>query len=256
MKTEINILDVKKRFDLLKRIYGRTYCDALKLAKALGVKRTDLMDFIEQNPKLFNVGNGNKGLIIRDVFLKPEENYRTEEWLKKKIEDNRMYIHIDEIGNYGRIVGYGIVCDEPGNTHKDLWRNTKEKIDQIQKLGVIKFKEYNLRYLGNSYEYKSDYDISEEGIKVLEEHGWSHNELHPINHMTNIRYRLPSYWDGALINGDNTGLTDDEIQEITSFLETAEGYPVDVDWETEGYYSCNDANDIPADCVDFIFVIL
>lgn len=72
--------------------------------------------------------------------------------------------------------------------------------------------------------------------------------------MTNIRYTLPSYWAGALINGDKTGLSDDEIREITSFLETAEGYPVDVDWGTEGYYLCNDANNVPADCVDFIFV--
>ena len=60
MKTEINILDVKKRFDLLKRIYGRTYCDVPDLAKELGVKKTDLMDFIEQNPKLFNVKNEKK----------------------------------------------------------------------------------------------------------------------------------------------------------------------------------------------------
>lgn len=59
-----------------------------------------------------------------------------------------------------------------------------------------------------------------------------------------IRYRLPVYWACALINGDYTGLSDEEEREINNFLEQAEGYPVDVDLETEGFYRCNDANDI------------
>lgn len=51
-----------------------------------------------------------------------------------------------------------------------------------------------------------------------------------------IRYRLPVYWACALINGDYTGLSDEEEREINNFLEQAEGYPVDVDLETEGFY--------------------
>lgn len=68
-----------------------------------------------------------------------------------------------------------------------------------------------------------------------------------------IRYRLPIYWACALINGDYTGLSDEEEKEINNFLEQAEGYPVDVDLETEGFYRCNDANDTAGDCADFIF---
>lgn len=68
-----------------------------------------------------------------------------------------------------------------------------------------------------------------------------------------IKYRLPVYWIGALINDDWTGLSDDEEQEIDNFLEQAEGYPVSIDWETEGFYIYNDANSIAGDCVDFIF---
>lgn len=68
-----------------------------------------------------------------------------------------------------------------------------------------------------------------------------------------IRYRLPVYWACALINGDYTGLSDEEEREINNFLEQAEGYPVDVDLETEGFYRCNDANDIAGSCADFIF---
>lgn len=48
-----------------------------------------------------------------------------------------------------------------------------------------------------------------------------------------IRYRLPVYWACALINDDYTGLCKEECQEIKNFLNIADGYPVDVDWETE-----------------------
>lgn len=68
-----------------------------------------------------------------------------------------------------------------------------------------------------------------------------------------IRYRLPSYWACPLINDDYTGLTDEECEEIRRFLETAEGYPVDVDLGTQGFYRYNDAGTLPGECADFIF---
>lgn len=68
-----------------------------------------------------------------------------------------------------------------------------------------------------------------------------------------IRYRLPSYWACPLINGDYTGFTDEECEEIKRFLEKVDGCPVDVDWETEGFYAHNDAGTLPGDCADFIF---
>jgi hypothetical protein len=68
-----------------------------------------------------------------------------------------------------------------------------------------------------------------------------------------IIYRLPVYWACALINGDYTGLSDEEEREINNFLKQAEGSPVDVDWETQGFYRCNDAGTLPGECADFIF---
>lgn len=53
--------------------------------------------------------------------------------------------------------------------------------------------------------------------------------------------------------GNNNGLTDEECEEIQRFLEAAEGYPVDVDLETQGFYRCNDAGTLPGECADFIF---
>lgn len=45
-----------------------------------------------------------------------------------------------------------------------------------------------------------------------------------------------------------------EWEEIQRFLEAAEGYPVDVDWGTQGFYRCNDAETLPGECADFIFI--
>lgn len=68
-----------------------------------------------------------------------------------------------------------------------------------------------------------------------------------------IRYRLPIYWIGALINGDYTGISNEEAQEVDDFVKHADGCPVGVDWGTEGFYSYNDANAIGGTCVDVIF---
>lgn len=58
-----------------------------------------------------------------------------------------------------------------------------------------------------------------------------------------IRYRLPVYWACPLIDDDYAGLTDKECEEIKHFLEAAEGYPVDVDWETQGLYDLDNVGD-------------
>ena len=70
-----------------------------------------------------------------------------------------------------------------------------------------------------------------------------------------ITYLLPTYWACTLINDDFTGLTEDEKKQIEDFLETAEGRPVSVDFETEGFYRHNDAGILPGDCAEFTFVV-
>lgn len=85
-------------------------------------------------------------------------------------------------------------------------------------------------------EWKDDYKFFTELTLVLNHKIWQH-----------------SYWACPLINDDYTGLTDEECEEIQRFLEAAEGYPVDVDLETQGFYRCNDAGTLPGECADFIF---
>lgn len=72
---------------------------------------------------------------------------------------------------------------------------------------------------------------------------------------SSITYLLPVYWACALINDDYTGLDAEEEKQIKDFLETTEGRPVSVDFETEGFYQHNDAGTLPGNCAEFIFLI-
>ena len=68
-------------------------------------------------------------------------------------------------------------------------------------------------------------------------------------------YILPSYWAPALINGDYSGLTDEEAAEIDQWLtDQPEGWAVDVS-ETFFFSHRNDANNVPGDCAEFTFII-
>lgn len=65
--------------------------------------------------------------------------------------------------------------------------------------------------------------------------------------------RLKYIKEALVENGGSIKLKFKECEKIKRFLEIAEGYPVDVDWETQGFYHCNDAGTLPGECADFIF---
>lgn len=69
------------------------------------------------------------------------------------------------------------------------------------------------------------------------------------------RYRLPSYWASAIINGDYSGLDDNEEKAVNDFLSSVNGSAIDVDFSTEGFYHCNDAGTLPGECVEYIFTM-
>jgi len=67
-------------------------------------------------------------------------------------------------------------------------------------------------------------------------------------------YVLPAYWASALINGDNSGLEDDEIKEIDNFCKGM-GPCIDVSDENEFSWT-NDANGLGGSVATFTFQIL
>jgi hypothetical protein len=52
-----------------------------------------------------------------------------------------------------------------------------------------------------------------------------------------IRYRLPVYWVGALIDDDWTGLSDEEAQEVDDFVKHANDFRVWIDYAGDYRFS-------------------
>jgi len=68
-----------------------------------------------------------------------------------------------------------------------------------------------------------------------------------------VTYTLPIYWASYLINGDCSGMEEEEIQEVDAFLErNGLGFCVDMDNEQE-FARSNDCNNIGGPVADFAF---
>lgn len=194
----MDIAEIKRRVDLLKMANNKKYCLIPELAKELKVSKTDLMQFILDNPKLFHTDNQwtykvmprsqkvapnkNLGLGIEEVYILPEDNFRTEEWLQKQKVEKARYIHISEFDYYG-VQGYYVSIDKEGDSkyREWLWRNTTSKVKEIQSLGVLHKDTFYTGGFGDSSAHPIDYAISPDGLEKLKQSGWIFNQLNPIS---------------------------------------------------------------------------
>lgn len=204
----MDIAEIKRRVDLLKMANNQKYCLIPELAKELKVSKTDLMQFVLDNPKLFHsdaqwsykdkvvyrtmsgvkfkdtdrVKNKNLGLGVEQVYLSPEDNFRTEEWLQKQIADKAKYIHVSEFDYYG-VQGYYISIDKQGDSkyREWKWRNTEAKVKDIHSLDVLHKATFYTGGLGDSSSHPVDYAISPDGLDKLKQAGWTFNQLRPLS---------------------------------------------------------------------------
>ena len=82
----IDISEVNRIVELLKKVDCTNYALISDVSKEMGIKKTALMQFIVDNPKLFSLVEVTKkgksaGLGIKMVYLTAEQNPETEEWL-------------------------------------------------------------------------------------------------------------------------------------------------------------------------------
>lgn len=194
----MDIVEIKRRVDLLKMANNKKYCLISELAKELKVRKTDLMQFILDNPKLFHTDNQwtykvmprsqkittdkNLGLGVEEVYLSPEDNFRTEEWLQKQVIDKAKYIHVSEFNYYG-VQGYFIEIDKEGDSmyREWIWRNTESKVKEIKSLGVLYMDTFYSGGFGDSSAHPVDHAISPDGLDELIRSGWTFNKLNPLS---------------------------------------------------------------------------
>lgn len=68
-----------------------------------------------------------------------------------------------------------------------------------------------------------------------------------------VTYTAPSYWASYLINGDFSGMEDDEIATADAFLAWV-GLGAPVDCEGAGFCHSNDAGTLAGDCMTYSFL--
>lgn len=177
MKPMITIDSVYKKFNLLIKANCSDYASIAELSKELKVLKTELMEFIENNEKLFNtIQNKKLGLCVKNVYLTPADNPKTEEWLDKMKHKYEKHIIVTDIDNYGSHAGYAIIEDKENTCRNKeyLWRNTKSKIEYLKSQQIIKD---SIIIMGSGYSgYAMNMDnviICGDWQKKLTDLGWT-----------------------------------------------------------------------------------
>ena len=139
--------DIRKTFYLLQILNQTKNIKIAEIAEELRISKTDLMEFIIKNKDLFilQIPKSSIGLEIAKIYDSLEENPFTKEYIAKKIEDNKKRIWFVPIREYNSIAGWQFIESSdigdselnPKDRSKSLWKNTKEKANEIKKLGFL-----------------------------------------------------------------------------------------------------------------------
>ncbi len=186
MAREFEIGEIKRIVHLIQTVDCTNYALVTDVAKEMAVKKTELMQFIEDNPKLFSVyridrstKNSTKtlGLGIGKVYLTPNENPSTEEWMNDKIAEWDKKIHVAEMTYYNQHEYYYIPEDDPKSDNSTYaktgkYRNTPEKINELVEAGILKKSPAGYGGLGDYHEAQAYLYTAEVG-KAIKDYGWT-----------------------------------------------------------------------------------
>lgn len=173
----VDITGISKTFHLLKEVNNKFLISVIEVAKEYGVKKTSLIEYIEANPKLFDLVTEKKSaLLIRTVYLDASDNPKTDEWLQKQIITRAKYFEIKEYDNYGYISGYYIQIDDT------LWLNTKQKVMEIVDRFHLKPAMYVFGGYGDcsTVKPKDGFEINLAQIETLKSEGYTFSEFRPL----------------------------------------------------------------------------
>ena len=171
------LLQIKRMVDLVMKVNCQNYALISEVAKEMGMKKTAVMQFVDDNPKLFKlveVKKGDKvlGLAIMVVYETPDQNPVTEEWLNKKKEEWSNKINVSEMSYYGAHEFYYLKADDPKDSLREgLWRNTYEKIQTLVDAGVICEKSTCYGGLGDCSNW-TGLLLTKEAETAIKELGW------------------------------------------------------------------------------------
>ena len=173
---ELTIPNIKDIVRLIQKVNCQNYALISEVAKEMGVKKTQVMMYIESHPKLFilvEVKKGDKvqGLGIKTVYTDASQNPETEEWLNLQKNLWEKKIHIFAQYYYGQLEFYHIAEDSSAGK-RNLYRNTPEKIQELEEAGLITKSECWYGGFSDSYKIET-YRVNSDVIKKIEDAGWT-----------------------------------------------------------------------------------
>lgn len=135
---------------------------------------------LEDNPKLFDVAEATSkstkgvvkslGLAIRKVYLTPEENPDTEEWLEIQKKAWEKKIQVFEQTYYGQHEFWYLAVDNESE-RRNLWRNTPEKIQTLIDAGTIKMEETSYGRFGDYHNWEGLL-LTPDAAEAITKLGW------------------------------------------------------------------------------------
>ena len=137
----IEINQIIRVVNLLKQVNNQYSALVAETAKEMGVKKTDLMEFINVNSRLFRLENDKKGLRIKTAYPSVSDNPYNQEWLERKQKEYAKTLYVRQWNCYGQLENFYVgtdassVNDKSYEDKKYLWRNTKEKMEAFIKTG-------------------------------------------------------------------------------------------------------------------------
>lgn len=173
---ELNIADIKDTVRLIQKVNCQRYALISETAKEMGVKKTDLMRYIESYPKLFTLGemtksNKSLGLAILAVYSEADQNPNTEEYLERKKAEWDHKLHVGEMTYYDRHE-FWLFPEETSKSKEHLYRNTPEKFRELEEKGILKKTTQGYGGLGDYYQ-RDVYLCNSKVLKLLSEAGWT-----------------------------------------------------------------------------------
>ena len=177
---ELQTTEIHRIVSLIQKVNCSTFALISETASELGVKKTALMQYIEDHPKFFDVIEATSrstkgvvktlGLAIRKVYLTAEENPVTEEWLAVKKKEWENKIQVFEQSYYGQHEFWFLAVDD-GKERKNLWRNTPEKIQTLIDTGAIEMKSTGYGGFSDYYSWEGLL-LTPEANEAITKLGW------------------------------------------------------------------------------------
>ena len=177
---ELQISEIHRIVSLIQKVNCSTFALISETASELGIKKTALMQYIENNPKLFDIIEATSkssrgvvktlGLAIRKVYLTPEENPVTDEWLAVKKKEWENKIQVFEQTYYDQHEFWYLAADDERG-RKNLWRNTPEKIQTLIDAGAIKMEKSGYGGFSDYYKWEGLL-LTPDAAEAITKLGW------------------------------------------------------------------------------------